>query len=71
MADNQRILAEELEAHGAAVNLGDYRSVCSDNLVSAVNRLRSSDAELSAMSSAAYAVMANHVDVAEVIGTYV
>ena len=71
MADNQSIIAEELTRHGAAVNLGEYRSVRSDSLVSAVNRLRSSEAELSAMSSAAYAVMANHFDVAEVIGTYV
>lgn len=67
MADNQRIIAEELETHGAAVNLGDYRSVRPSDIIAVVARLRTSEAELSAMSKAAYAVMADHVDVAEVL----
>ena len=71
MADNQRIIADELAARGAATTLGDHRTVCPDDIAAAVERLCAHEAELAAMSTAAYAVMANHVDVAEVLLDYV
>ena len=67
MADNQSIIAQELAARGAAVNLGDHRSVGPADIAGVVARLHSSRAELSAMSIAAYDVMADHVDVSEVL----
>jgi UDP-2,4-diacetamido-2,4,6-trideoxy-beta-L-altropyranose hydrolase len=71
MADNQRIIAEELTRHGAAVNLGDFRTVEPDDIAVVVARLCGNEAELSAMSKAAYAVMARHIDVAEALLDYV
>lgn len=67
MADNQRIIAEELAVRSAAVNLSDHRTVQTGDIAAAVARLCASDAELAAMSTAAYAVMADHVDAAEVL----
>jgi UDP-2,4-diacetamido-2,4,6-trideoxy-beta-L-altropyranose hydrolase len=67
MADNQRMIAGELAACGAAANLGDHYTVRSGDIAAGVERLCASETELMAMSTAAYAVMADHIDVAEVL----
>jgi UDP-2,4-diacetamido-2,4,6-trideoxy-beta-L-altropyranose hydrolase len=67
MADNQRIIAEELATRGAAINLGDHTSVGPTEIAAAVNQVCASASDLSDMSNVAYAVMADHVDVAEVL----
>jgi UDP-2,4-diacetamido-2,4,6-trideoxy-beta-L-altropyranose hydrolase len=67
MADNQRIIADELANRGAALNLGDHNTIRSGEIAAAVGRLCANTAELSDMSTAAYGVMADRVDVAEVL----
>jgi UDP-2,4-diacetamido-2,4,6-trideoxy-beta-L-altropyranose hydrolase len=67
MAANQRIIAEELAARGAAINLGDHQVVQAADVTAAVMHLIANPPTLSGMSAAAYDVMADRIDVAEVL----